>query len=195
MTKLPRILMLGASMLLSAIAATAPADQGASKPADHFEVRLGLTHGHLREVYFGCAPGASNGFDPQFDSMAPPPGRATGYTAFVMPEMPGVYLYKDIRASDQPELAWTFLAQVYEDKVITISWEPQTLPPNYSFAMHLSPSRILDMRQNNHVQISQSQSLRILAKRRAADASGAEATTEAAATATDAEVAAGIAVP
>ncbi len=136
--------------------------------ADDFTVRLGLKNGHLREVFFGCAKGATDGFDRGKDDPAPPPGIETGYTAFAAPPtgMPMPFLYKDIR-SPADKVEWRFHGQVYKTKIIEMSWDPKTLPDAYSFCV-IHGGTTIDMRKTKQLQVKASATLTIRATRQGA---------------------------
>jgi len=128
-----------------------------------FRVRLGLVHGHLRECWFGCEKGATDGYDRRLDEMAPPPGIQTGYTAFVSPDKK-FWLYKDIRGFADT-VVWRFGAQVYGKKTIEISWKPKDLPALYDFSIQLADKK-LDMRKVKNISVPESGVLTLRAVRR-----------------------------
>jgi len=119
--------------------------------ADGFTVRLGLKNGHIREVFFGCADEATDGYDRGLDDFAPPPGIETGYTAFVSNDSQSRLppFYKDIRAPAQ-NVIWRFAASVYKSKdgqvvkPVTLSWDSDALPDGYEFILTQADCR-LDM--------------------------------------------------
>ena len=143
------------AFLLGAAAVTA-GDTG-------FRVRLGLVHGHLRECWFGCEKGATDGYDRRLDEMAPPPGIQTGYTAFVSPDKK-FRLYKDIRGFSDI-LVWHFGAQVYDHKTIEITWEPKALPKAYDFTIEMDGKKF-DMRRVKNISVPKSRVLILRAVRR-----------------------------
>ena len=135
-----------------------------------FKIRLGLVHGHLRETYFGCAEGATDGYDRGHDDMAPPPGIETGYTAFVSGDK-RLLLYRDTRGFADT-VTWRFLAQVYATKTIKIDWKPAEFPEEYDFSLRAG-DKTIDMRKIHEVEVPKTEELTITAKRRPkADAAG-----------------------
>jgi hypothetical protein len=150
-TRISLSLSLAASLLLALSAAADEQD---------FLVPLHLVHGHLSKVFFGCKPGATSGFDPRMDIMAPPPGIATGYTGFLL--KPGnLLLYRDLRPA-QTTTTWTFLAKIYKGKTVKISWDSQDLPQAYQFTIYHLKQKI-DMRQQRELAIETSSELTITA--------------------------------
>lgn len=134
------------------LAAAALVSFGSSARAQEFMVKLGLKHGHLREVYLGCKAAATDGFDRRIDVMAPPPGIETGYTAFV--DGSGrFYLYKDLRAPAK-KVEWTFSGRVFPGKPITVSWDPKELPKGVEFAVTLG-DKTVDMRKQTEISFSE----------------------------------------
>ncbi len=136
------------------------ATAGLSHAGDDFLVQLNLKHGHLGKVFFGCQTGATDQFDRRLDIMAPPPGIATGYTAFVQPDT-GMFLYQDLRAP-AATITWQFKAQVFQGKPIRISWDPTKLPEHYQLRISLGETS-WDMRQATHVDVPQTATLTISA--------------------------------
>ena len=134
-----------------------------------FQVRLGLVHGHLRETFFGCAEGATDGFDRGHDDMAPPPGIETGYTAFISDDR-RLLLYRDTRGFADT-VTWRFLAQVYSTKTIKIDWKPGELPKEYEFILKAG-GKTLDMREVHSIEVPKTQELTITATRRTKSATG-----------------------
>lgn len=130
---------------------------------EDFQVRLGLVHGHLRETFFGCADGATDGYDRGKDDMAPPPGIETGYTAFISPDG-RFYLYRDVRAPAD-SITWKFFARVYADKTIQVSWDPKELPAAFDFEMEAG-KKALDMRKTTEVSVRDTKVLAITATRK-----------------------------
>ena len=134
-----------------------------------FHVRLGLVHGHLRETFFGCAEGATDGFDLGHDDMAPPPGIETGYTAFIS-ENRRLLLYRDIRGYAHT-VTWRFLARVHGTKTIKIDWKPGDLPKEYGFTLKAG-GKTLDMRKVHEVRVPKTEELTITATRHVKSAAG-----------------------
>ena len=124
-----------ATFVSAALAAVLMANVGVSAEAEGFRVRLGLVNGHLKEVFFGCAAGATSGYDHGMDDLAPPPGIQTGYTAFDTPvvNMPK-FFYKDIRGLAE-EGTWRFFAEVFPKKPVTVTWDHADLPADRSFTI------------------------------------------------------------
>lgn len=146
--------------------------------AGDFTVRLGLKHGHIREVFFGCAEKATDGYDRGLDDLAPPPGIETGYTAFIaasQSRMPP--FYKDIRGHAE-RVTWRFGATVYKSKdgrvvkPIEISWDPAALPAGVDFAIQHGEEPV-DMRTVSTLTVGESSVLTITASRRTQQASDA----------------------
>lgn len=137
-------------------------EMGVDKPekasSKGFELRLGIKNGHLRETFFGCNTEASKGVDRELDMMAPPPGRGTGYTAFVNPGK-GVFLYKDYqKVSD--DMSWFFTARVFsKEKPVKISWKPEKFPHDYQFKILFEDKdkrKPIDMHKNNSLVLKES---------------------------------------
>lgn len=92
-----------------------------------FELALTLKNGHIGQVFIGCRPGASDGFDNKLDQMAPPPGIGTGYTFLVSPDRKS-NLYKDLRAPGK-SAQWVLFARP-GGKPVSVSWDKTKLPDN-----------------------------------------------------------------
>ena len=133
---------------------------------DGFQVRLGLTCSHLRELFFGCANGASPGFDTGLDDFAPPPGIQTGYTAFVPEDRLLPPLYKDIRAPAE-QITWRLQADVWKSKSVGITWDPSSLPARYDFRL-ASRDKQIDMRKETRLELATTETLTITVTRRPA---------------------------
>ena len=100
-----------------------------------FQIAIKVKHGHLRELFIGCAEGRTDGFDRRprgaglaamFDEMAPPPGIGTGYTYLVSPDR-RMQLYKDIRGPQPETPQWVLFAKP-GDKPVTLSWDKSQIP-------------------------------------------------------------------
>lgn len=106
-----------------------------------FEIRLGFTNAHLRELFFGCSAKGTDGYDRDLDDFSPPPGIAVGYIGFYPPKkMP--YFYRDIRGLEGPH-QWKMAVKVVKDKPITISWDTKTLPEDWVFTLTQGETSIL----------------------------------------------------
>jgi len=125
--------------------------------AEDFTIRLGLKNAHLREVFFGCAAGATSGYDRRIDDFAPPPGIETGYVGFVSGDKRLPLFYKDIHGME-PEQTWTFHTRVFEGKPIEISWVPESLPAGWTFTL-TSKAGELDMSRKSSIEIPESEKL------------------------------------
>jgi len=133
--------------------------------ADDFKVRLGLKHGHLRELYVGCAEKAGPGYDRDLDDFAPPHGIQTGYTVLLpaVPNLPA--FYKDIRGFADT-VTWKLQAQVYGTKTIEVTWDGSALPAEYDFTIRKGKQRV-NMREQARIECEKSAVLTITATRRA----------------------------
>ncbi len=88
-----------------------------------------IEYGHLGEVLIGCSEHATDGFDPLFDDMAPPPGMGgIGYTFLISPDRK-YNLYKDIRGYSN-EIQWVLYVKPGSNPV-TLSWLPNEIPPHW----------------------------------------------------------------
>ena len=150
------IIELCAIPILAALAAT-PA-------AGDFTVRVQLKHGHLRELYFGCAKGAGPGFDRGLDDLAPPPGIETGYTVLLPPVKKMPPFYRDIRAPGD-KISWKLHDRVHQGKPITVKVEPTKLPRAYDFMITVD-GKSKDMRKVSLFVLTKTQTLVIEARRR-----------------------------
>jgi len=137
-----------------------------SLPAGDFTLRLGLVHGHLAEVFIGCAAGATPGYDAKVDDLAPPPGIETGFTVLVPPVNNVPPLYKDIRGFADT-VVWKLHARVWKDKPIQVSWDSAALPAEYDFTAQLG-DRTVDMRQTPRLDVPETRDVVITATRRPA---------------------------
>jgi len=154
--------MLTRSLLQLTIGALCLAVSGSAR-AEDFLVRLGLRHGHLAELFFGCDAKATAGYDRGLDDLAPPPGIETGYTAFV-PDTPNFPpFYKDVRPP-AATVSWKLMAKVWRNKPIEVSWDPTTLPAGFDFAIDGAGAR-LDMRRSASVTVDATRTLTITATR------------------------------
>lgn len=151
----------GVVSLMVVVSVALLAYDGAAK--NHgFQIKLSLRNGHLRSVVFGIAKGAEEGFDQTHDSPAPPPGRETGYTAFVPPGG-DLYLYRDMRPPGD-EVEWTFLGKVWEGKPIVVSWSPEALPESHRFVVRRpGAEEPVDMRKTDHIDLAETERLTIVA--------------------------------
>jgi len=131
--------------------------------AQDFAVKLSLKNAHLREVFFGYSVKATKGYDRKVDDFAPPPGIQTGYVGFI----PGVknlpLYYKDIRGPE-PEQVWHFYTKVHQGKPLSISWQQDAIPKNWSLTMQRKKEKI-DMRKSSSITLQESQTLTITGKR------------------------------
>ena len=132
--------------------------------ADDFLIRLELTHGHLAELFIGCATGAGDGYDRGKDDFAPPPGIETGYTVLAPPVENLPPLYKDIRAPGK-KLTWRLYAKVFKDKVITVAWDPKALPEGYTFVAETGEEKI-DMRKKSELSCAETRFVTFTATKR-----------------------------
>lgn len=130
--------------------------------AGDFTVRFGLKNAHLREVFFGCAEGATAGYDRRVDDFAPPPGIETGYVGFISGVKNLPLFYKDIHGTE-PEQTWRFYTRVYEGKPIEISWEPASLPEGWTFTL-TSKAGDIDMAKTAKIVLPESETLTISAR-------------------------------
>ena len=103
-----------------------PAVQGPT-----FSVKLELVGGHVGELHFGCAPGATDGYDRKLDDLVPPPGfGGVGYTFLVPPDRK-MNFYRDVRPpADVTQ--WLFYGRVGKAP-IELSWNAKTLPEGLNF--------------------------------------------------------------
>lgn len=125
-----------------------------------FILPLHLTNSHLGQLFLGCQRGATDGFDREFDDLAPPPGIQTGYAGFIS-TLPNTLLYKDIKAhGDLKE--WRLSLQVYEGKPLRISWRPEQLPTFYHLVLVTGEGEV-DMAEVNQVEFTASQVVAIVA--------------------------------
>lgn len=136
------------------------AEEGDAKDVG-FEVALTLENGHLAQVILGVSPKASDHFDRECDSPAPPPGHGTGYTAFLL-ENPKMFLYRDIRPPAE-RIAWTFLGRVHPDKPIRIRWQSDALPEGYDLKLRRPEKDTpLDMRKTNEITLEKTEKIEIV---------------------------------
>lgn len=129
-----------------------------------FRVPLSLSNGHLAKVILGVSEGAGAAFDRTHDSPAPPPGRGTGYTAFV-DKKSGMYLYRDVKPPADT-IEWSFFARVYKDKPVRITWKAGSLPSGYRFQIvRAQEDKTVDMRKVKEVTVSKTETLTFVAKK------------------------------
>ncbi len=137
-----------------------------SAAAQDFRVHLQLTNGHLREVIFGCAENATDGYDRNLDDFAPPPGIETGYTVFLSADKKFPPFYQDIRGCEE-KVSWNFYAKVYKDKPVKVQWNLQEFPATYDFTIkRKDDGGILDMKKENSITLENTQILTITAVRK-----------------------------
>jgi hypothetical protein len=134
----------------------------ASGRAEDFTIRLGLKNAHLREVFFGCAEGATAGYDRNKDDFAPPPGIETGYVGFISGVKNLPLFYKDIHGTE-PEQTWRFYTRVYEGKPIEISWDKAALPKGWTLILS-SKAGDVDMAKTDTIVLPESETLMINAR-------------------------------
>ncbi|OGV63755.1 MAG: hypothetical protein A3K19_05180 [Lentisphaerae bacterium RIFOXYB12_FULL_65_16] len=139
---------------------------------DGFLIRLGVKNGHIREVFIGCAQGATAGYDQGHDDLAPPRGIQTGYTVLMPPDKALPPLYKDVRAPGDG-VTWNLLAEVYTGKPIRIDWSMTELPNGYRFGIETT-SGVIDMRAADHLELTATETLKITATRQATEAAKGE---------------------
>ena len=133
----------------------------ASASAENFTIRLGLKNAHLREVFFGCAPNATAGYDRRLDDFAPPPGIETGYVGFISGAKNLPLFYKDIRG-EKPKQTWRFYTRVYKGKPLEITWDAATLPKGWRFTL-TSKAGSVNMAKQEKLVIPASETLVITA--------------------------------
>lgn len=151
------------ALILLGLATVASAEPDAGDGA--FTVRLGLVNGHLQEVFFGCAPQGTDGYDRGLDDLAPPPGLGTGYTALIPPVGNMPPFYKDIR-SLAGEATWRLMVRVHEGKPVEVSWDAATLPDARRFTV-THGEQVHDMREVGRVELTRNGTVVIAAKRHA----------------------------
>lgn len=117
------------SQVLPRLAAIALTCAATACCADGFEVRLGLSGAHLAEVFFGCRPAATDGFDRGLDELAPPPGIETGYVGFLPPANLPLF-YRDVRGLEGPH-EWKLYVRVHGDRPVEIAWDRTSLPAGW----------------------------------------------------------------
>jgi len=130
---------------------------------DDFTVRLGLTHGHLKQLFFGCSKGCTDGFDRQNDIFAPPPGVGTGFTVLLCPDKQFPPMYKDIRGHAD-RVVWQMQAKVHTGKPIVVRWDKDELPADYELSLAID-DRTLAMRTNDSVTVDKTTVLTFTATR------------------------------
>ncbi len=123
-------------------------------------VTLHIKNGHLSKVILAINEKATDGYDKKLDDMAPPPGMETGYTALVSPDKQ-MYLYRDSRKPGK-EIEWIFYGKVHKEKVITVSWDKEKLPADYSFDL-VQGDKTIKMDQVDSIQIDKTDAIIITA--------------------------------
>ena len=142
--------------------------QPAAIKADDFLLELTLDNGHVGELYIGCKPGATDGYDRKLDDYAPPPGIGGVAYTFLVPADRKMNLYKDVRAPSTPEkpAQWLFFARIDKEPV-TVTWDPKTLPVDAEIYMmkwdgkSKEPGTILDANKVQSVKFEKTGYLRI----------------------------------
>jgi hypothetical protein len=95
-------------------------------PVRELTVKLTLENGHIPAVFLSCRDGATAGFDPRIDVMAPPAGiGGIGFTCLIPPDREH-NLYRDVRPFGDV-VQWLLYAKP-GGKPIKVSWEPDQLP-------------------------------------------------------------------
>lgn len=136
---------------------------GQQPDSTQFLIRIRLLNSHLRELFFGCAAGATPGYDRARDDFAPPPGIATGYSAFLPPVDNLPHMYKDIRGP-APIVTWRLLTRVHAEKAIQLDWDPELLPRDYRLVVKVGKKQV-DMRRVKRLEIKETVTLEITATR------------------------------
>ena len=139
----------------------------AAKAAD-FVFKLNLDNGHVGELFVGCKPGATDGYDRKLDDYAPPPGIGGVAYTFLVPADRKMNLYKDVRAPSTPEkpAQWLFFARIDKEPV-TVSWDPKTLPVDANLYLmkwdgkSKEPGKVLNAAKVDKVKLEKTGYLRI----------------------------------
>ncbi|MCK5802307.1 MAG: hypothetical protein KAI66_05720 [Lentisphaeria bacterium] len=125
-----------------------------------FSVKLDFKNAHLRELHFGCAADATNGFDRTLDSPGPPPGIETAYIGFIPGDKTPSLLNRDYRPV-QKEQKWYLLVKPHPGKPTVISWDQASLPSNWALTITTKDGGF-NMLEKSQIDITQEQTIEII---------------------------------
>ena len=120
--------------------------------ADDFTFRIRMDNAQIEEVILGCATKATDQYDKGLDIYAPPMSMGTAIAGLLLNRQSQMLLYKDIRSAKLPQ-AWLLDCKLAENKPLTLSWKPETLPKGVNCAIQLPKQPKMDMRRTSKCKI------------------------------------------
>ena len=120
--------------------------------ADDFTFHIRMDNAQIEDVILGCAAKATDQYDKGLDIYAPPMGMGTAIAGFIWNRQLQMILYKDIRSPKLPQ-TWLLDCKLAENKPLTLSWKPETLPKGVNCTIQLPKQPKMDMRRTSKCKI------------------------------------------